>query len=176
MRLHFKQRSDFGSEGSAYPPAMPYAPAAEFVDVFLVDLMSSRADRGGRRGLCAKFQGGVAAAGHAQADKAAGQADLHDRHDRRPVSSFPLSAMAILCSMKALKREAFACGCLCRIPNLTVGRRMPVNQMSDCQAERTVTVTSHPCRLNAYWLGWSPSTFYRVYSIEVSTQACSTSI
>ena len=26
-------------------------------------------------------------------------------------------------------------------------------------------------RLNAYWLGWSPSTFYRVYSIEVSRPA-----
>lgn len=24
------------------------------------------------------------------------------------------------------------------------------------------------CRLNSYWLGWSPSTFYRVYSIEVA--------
>jgi len=102
--------------------------------------MSSRADRGGRRGLCAKFQGGVAAAGHTQADKAAGQADLHDRHDRRPVSSFPLSAMAILCSMKALKREAFACGCLWPIPNLTVGRRMPVSQMSDLPSRKDCAI------------------------------------
>ena len=24
------------------------------------------------------------------------------------------------------------------------------------------------CRLSAYWLGWSPTTFYRVYTIEAA--------
>ena len=33
---------------------------------------------------------------------------------------------------------------------------------------RTNDDCARPRRLNAYWLGWSPSTFYRVYSIEVA--------
>jgi hypothetical protein len=40
--------------------------------------------------------------------------------------------------------------------------------MVDCELHAENKVAIVHCRLNAYWLGWSPSTFYRVYTIEAS--------
>ena len=40
--------------------------------------------------------------------------------------------------------------------------------MVDCELPAEDKFAPVHCRLNAYWLGWSPSTFYRVYTIEVS--------
>ena len=137
--------------------------------------------------LAVGAQAGGPAAGDARPDPAAGQADVSGRRHRLPVRQ-PFHHPALHCDpflRNTYMRASYYLRSCCKASNGDMRQRSghlcgqhPWTCIIDargggggaCSIRAAMNASSAtvPRRLNSYWLGWSPSTFYRVYSIEVA--------